>query len=850
MSLSPLNTGGYISCIKIFGQPILSPLMTEERRKEVNEDKARAVLIEQRICKKRNSVDSGVMTGSYIDNVKSQNNESESVHSKCGTECSGIKITAMKDFLNNNYTHSENGNLSDNSYYNSSDNYNFKPFLPMNSILNTGNEASIGNKDQATDKICQKKEEDKILNSYENLCDHLRDDEKTVNVEAASLNEITLACDTIAPSNTKDLDKCQVKQAECLDKESNDLLVLNSCQNPELIPSECYIKTGNDICQLSENGNNLESSTINSEEKTDPQTPKNMIRRNSYTLESPSPVLLEHLLLQEKQKTFIIGSNNNNNNNNGNVNPNEIKNLNSSSSPSIGNMYPSFKSVRSSEKKRRVWNKAEAKAYWTNHLNSQDIRLTKSVTSIPASSHMSPLNFRFHSLSLESLTITSNISECVEDCYRRHSSVSCESEPIPVSQIRSLSEESCNKINSTDLKNRVNSGLKYNQRVITNKLCQSESHTDNKTKSDVSLPKNEKPLISNLLELKNGNECNSHFTEKAVLAHNHLLTVRDNQFSSAIIHQDSIYPHKCNTDHSEDSVSFGSTSSLNQQDNVHQQQEILSSEEQSCLLALKLHHDQQIKKLLRRQQEEVKRLSVKCNSLCSPSKNSGSFADSVSDSNVINLSSSQSDHTCCTEMSLDISGKSERRFCNRELFPKPSGYSEKEIRAATVLNAYVRGFLTRRLLRTERVCQIIETIRESLVCALEMRNEQQLELKDLQLHDRLIQQLTHGCNELHNIFSLPAAERVAIIAADREKERRKLTSHFKPPTVSTATRRSMLRKQNTMSLQNISSTKISENRRKIRSRTSSSGATSDSSVCSSKSRVSMASPCLSKKPWR
>lgn len=63
----------------------------------------------------------------------------------------------------------------------------------------------------------------------------------------------------------------------------------------------------------------------------------------------------------------------------------------------------------------------------------------------------------------------------------------------------------------------------------------------------------------------------------------------------------------------------------------------------------------------------------------------------------------------------------------------------------------MRGFLTRRLLRTERVCQVIETIRESLVCALEMRNEQRLELNDLQLHDRLIQQvctiiqLQHDC---------------------------------------------------------------------------------------------------------
>lgn len=37
---------------------------------------------------------------------------------------------------------------------------------------------------------------------------------------------------------------------------------------------------------------------------------------------------------------------------------------------------------------------------------------------------------------------------------------------------------------------------------------------------------------------------------------------------------------------------------------------------------------------------------------------------------------------------------------------------------------------------------------------------------------------------------------MAIIAADRENERRKLTSTFKTPTVSSATRRTILRKQN------------------------------------------------------
>lgn len=63
--------------------------------------------------------------------------------------------------------------------------------------------------------------------------------------------------------------------------------------------------------------------------------------------------------------------------------------------------------------------------------------------------------------------------------------------------------------------------------------------------------------------------------------------------------------------------------------------------------------------------------------------------------------------------------------------------------AAGKIQAGVRGYLTRRLLKTERVQNCITTIRDTIVCALQLQREcaPHVEPSDLQLHGRLIQQV-------------------------------------------------------------------------------------------------------------
>lgn len=97
----------------------------------------------------------------------------------------------------------------------------------------------------------------------------------------------------------------------------------------------------------------------------------------------------------------------------------------------------------------------------------------------------------------------------------------------------------------------------------------------------------------------------------------------------------------------------------------------------------------------------------------------------------------------------------------------------QECAAATKIVAYVKGYLVRRLMRTERVQGTVQTIKDALLCALQLHQDREgIRGADVDLHRRLIQQITAACYSLHDTFvaSTPA-ERCAMIAADRGRRR-------------------------------------------------------------------------------
>ncbi|KAF0748513.1 Centriolar coiled-coil protein, partial [Aphis craccivora] len=66
-----LKTDMYVSCIKIFGVPIVPPLMTDQKRKEMKEYKEKAIDYEHRFKGKKVNLDCGVMiTSTEMQKIK------------------------------------------------------------------------------------------------------------------------------------------------------------------------------------------------------------------------------------------------------------------------------------------------------------------------------------------------------------------------------------------------------------------------------------------------------------------------------------------------------------------------------------------------------------------------------------------------------------------------------------------------------------------------------------------------------------------------------------------------------------------------------------------------------------
>lgn len=62
--------------------------------------------------------------------------------------------------------------------------------------------------------------------------------------------------------------------------------------------------------------------------------------------------------------------------------------------------------------------------------------------------------------------------------------------------------------------------------------------------------------------------------------------------------------------------------------------------------------------------------------------------------------------------------------------------------AASIIGAHVKGYLTRRLLKTERVQSLINTIKDALICALQLHTADNIDESDVELHRRLINQVS------------------------------------------------------------------------------------------------------------
>ncbi|KAJ6638458.1 Centriolar coiled-coil protein of 110 kDa [Pseudolycoriella hygida] len=119
--------------------------------------------------------------------------------------------------------------------------------------------------------------------------------------------------------------------------------------------------------------------------------------------------------------------------------------------------------------------------------------------------------------------------------------------------------------------------------------------------------------------------------------------------------------------------------------------------------------------------------------------------------------------------------------------------TEKD-KAATKINAFVRGYLTRRLFKTEHVQEIVKTVRDTLyfVIDLHFESSEVESVADIQMKHNLLQQLEACRYNLSHIFlSKTRAEQMDMIAIDRDMKTHRLLASSQKDKEPSNTNRSM-----------------------------------------------------------
>ncbi|XP_070162921.1 putative uncharacterized protein DDB_G0292292 isoform X3 [Polyergus mexicanus] len=115
---------------------------------------------------------------------------------------------------------------------------------------------------------------------------------------------------------------------------------------------------------------------------------------------------------------------------------------------------------------------------------------------------------------------------------------------------------------------------------------------------------------------------------------------------------------------------------------------------------------------------------------------------------------------------------------NRQLFPLNSNtthvpvldtsvYLDKHIQAVNIINAYTRGYLVRRLMRTERVITLKKIYKEALQCMLKLHVDAPLNLAEVDFLHRLQLQCDAASMNIVDLFAQSPMKKMKVIARDR-----------------------------------------------------------------------------------
>ncbi|XP_078043232.1 uncharacterized protein LOC144473322 isoform X2 [Augochlora pura] len=151
-------------------------------------------------------------------------------------------------------------------------------------------------------------------------------------------------------------------------------------------------------------------------------------------------------------------------------------------------------------------------------------------------------------------------------------------------------------------------------------------------------------------------------------------------------------------------------------------------------------------------------------------------------------------------------GGSKRLNVSRQLFPLDSktvhvpildrkAYGSKHIDAVNVINAYTRGYLVRRIMRTERVIALKNTYKEALHCMLKLHVDAPLNRSESNFLYRLQLQCDAASMNIVELFNQKPEKRMQVIAQDREIKQSRADRPTSARSYSFATQRTLARKK-------------------------------------------------------
>ena len=180
------------------------------------------------------------------------------------------------------------------------------------------------------------------------------------------------------------------------------------------------------------------------------------------------------------------------------------------------------------------------------------------------------------------------------------------------------------------------------------------------------------------------------------------------------------------------------------------------------------------------------------------------------------------------------------------------------------LSALIKGHLTRRLLKTAKVQNIINSMKDTMNIALQLHREAKNypTLEDVQLHSRLLQQLQRESHAFHDIFfKYSVQQKMSILKQDREiKEGKSSDLNTKrPKRVSAVTMAKIQQKQQIQEMLKNPENSVMTSPRKVKNlspkrrlnfENSQSSQISKTSSVTVKSRKTGVKPILHTKPWK